>query len=115
MGRTYVRTFGECDKHGLVIEITCTRCQRVAYASAYQMIGITTRSGFKILASTLIETIGPLLRCRGGKGAIGCQAKGARIAPLWPHELKVPAGVPVLPFLNADERERNRLIRIARG
>ena len=41
--------------------------------------------------------------------------EGATIRDLWPDDQRVPAGVPVLAFLNADDRERERMIRKARG
>ena len=115
MGRTYVRTLGDCNQHGLVIEIVCSRCGRAVYRAPADLIGYTTLAGYKIRPHMHVEMLGPVLRCKGGAGSIGCGGKGARIRAVWPHELKVPAGVPALAFLNADDRERKRLIRIARG
>lgn len=115
MGRTYVRTLGDCEKHGLVLEITCDRCGRQAYLNGHDLIGLTSRLGWQIRREQHIDLLGPVLRCKGGRGTFGCGGKGAKVRAVWPHELKVPAGVPAVAFLNADDRERRRLIRIARG
>lgn len=115
MGRTYLRTLGDCEKHSVVIQITCRACERVIYASPNQLIGIK-RGRVEFLRGTYLEQIEPFMRCIGGSGHAGCGAKGARLAPLWPHEVPgLPRGVPVLQFLTADDRERRRLIRVARG
>jgi hypothetical protein len=115
MGRTYIHTLGDCKKHGLVLEITCLRCRRAVYRTPNELIGFQTRCGLVLRGTQYLDLLGPAMRCKGGKGSIGCGAKGARIRAVWPHELKVPAGVPVIAFLNGDDRERKRLIRIARG
>jgi len=115
VGRTYVQTLGDCRKHGLIIEITCQKCMRQAYLLADDLIGLTSRMGWTIRAHQYLDLLQPVLRCKGGRGSFGCGGKGARVRAVWPHELKVPAGVPAIAFLNADDRERKRLIRIARG
>jgi hypothetical protein len=115
VGRVYIRTFADCNKHGLVLKITCSRCRRAVYRHAADLVGIKTPAGREIRGHHELEDVAPAMRCRGGKGSIGCGGKGAVIRACWPHELKVPAGVPLLPFLNADDRERKRLIRVARG
>lgn len=115
MGRVFVHTFGDADKHGLVLEITCSSCGRAVYRHPSDLVGFETRTGRRIRRHHEMNDVAPIMRCRGGKGSIGCGGKGAVIRACWPHELKIPAGVPLLPFLNGDDRERKRLIRIARG
>lgn len=53
-----------------------------------------------------ISHLSSVLLCR-------CGRRGARVAVV--IDPPVPKGVPVIDFLRADDRERKRLIRIARG
>ena len=115
MGRTYVRTLGDCQKHGLIVEITCKHCGRQAYLAPPDLIGLTSRLGWTIRSYQDLDMLMPVMRCKGGRGSFGCGGKGATVRAVWPHELKVPAGVPAIAFLNANDRERKRLIRKARG
>ncbi|MCU6454366.1 hypothetical protein LPN01_09765 [Sphingomonas sp. A2-49] len=115
MGRIYVLTLGDAAKRGLILEIACLRCARVIYRHPTDFLGMKTPAGREIRSHIYIEELGTMFRCRGAAGARGCGAKGARVVPRWKTELKVPAGVPLLPFLNADDRERKRMIRAARG
>ena len=115
MGRIYIRTFADCAKHGMILEITCPRCMRVVYRRPDDIVGIKTPGGHQVRSHHDIEEVARAMRCRGEFGRKGCGAKGARLAALRSSELKVPAGVPLLPYLNANERERTRLVRIARG
>ena len=115
MGRTYLRTLGDCEKHGVVLSITCRACQRVAYVAPGFLIGLrsATAGGAREMRLDRFEH---RMLCRGSNGEVGCGHRGARMKPLWPHEIPgVPKGVPVLPWLHADDRERQRMIRHARG
>ncbi len=115
MGRKYLRDIGDCVKFGVVLEVTCPGCGKVCYLGALELIGTTIATG-TIRNWTKLGEIEPKLRCRGRPGAMwGCGYKGAKIRDLWPDEHRVPAGVPVIAFLNADDRERERMIRKARG
>ena len=115
VGRKYLRDIGDCVKFGVVLEVTCPGCGKVRYLGALDLIGTTIATG-TIRNWTKLGEIEPKLRCRGRPGAMwGCGHKGATIRDLWPDDQRVPAGVPVLAFLNADDRERERLIRKARG
>ncbi len=115
MGRTYISTLADCRRHGPIIEITYHHCGRQAYLHADDLIGLTSRMGWTIREHQYLDLLQTVLRCNGGRGTFGCERKGAKVRAVWPHELKVPAGVPAVAFLNADDRERKRLIRIARG
>lgn len=116
MGRTYLRTLSECRKHGTVFEIRCPACSRVIYSAPDRLSGVKLSSGDTIREHAYVEQIEPLLRCRGGAGTAGCGHKGAYVRVLWPHEVPgIPKGVPIIEWLNGDDRERMRLVRQARG
>ena len=114
MGRVYLSTLGDCEKHGVVLEIACTACGRVVYAAPDRLIGLTAGAA-QFIRATDLAAVEPFLRCRGGSAQVGCGKKVARMRPLWPHEVPgLPKGVPVIAWLNGDDRERKRLVRIAR-
>ena len=114
MGRVYLTTLGDCEKHGVVLEIACPACGRVIYAAPDRLIGMTAGAA-RFIRATELAAIEPYLRCRGGSAQVGCGKKGARMRPLWPHEVPgLPKGVPVMAWLNGDDRERKRLVRMAR-
>lgn len=53
-----------------------------------------------------IDRLALMLKCRCGRKGMVVQVE---------HSPRVPAGIPTLPFLNADDRQRKRMIRVARG
>jgi hypothetical protein len=115
VGRKYLRCIGDCVRLGVVLEVTCPGCGKIRYLTADQLIGTKLATG-TITPETRLGEIEPKLRCRGRPGAMwGCGLKGGKIRDVWPDDHRVPAGVPVVPFLNADDRERERMIRKARG
>lgn len=61
---------------------------------------------FKVRGHVAITVLAERLICRSGR-------KGAAIAVV--IDPPVPPEVPALDFLRADDRERKRMIRIARG
>ncbi len=56
MGRVYLITLGDCDKHGVVLEIACPACGRVIYAAPDRLIGMTAGSA-RLIRSTDLATI----------------------------------------------------------
>lgn len=68
----------------------------------------------RIRVSTEIDALGPRMVCRGRKGQFGCGHRGAdvRLTTTLPA---TPAGIPPIQWLNADDRERKRLVQRARG
>lgn len=113
MGRTYLRTLGDCEHHGVVLKITCASCGREAFAAPSEFLAIGKA---RIKRHTRLNDLQATLVCRGSQGVPGCGVRGAELRPLWAHEVPgIPAGVPVLPWLRADDRERKRLIRVARS
>lgn len=115
MGRSFVHTLGDCAEYHLVVEIVCGGCGRAVYRAATELIGLTVRGSFVIPPEMPLAMLGTVLRCRGAGYSTGCGAKEAKARALRPRELGIPPGVDPLAFLNADDRERRRLVRLARG
>ncbi|SFP62289.1 hypothetical protein [Sphingomonas rubra] len=116
MGRTYLHTLGNCDDKGAILAIKCGRCGRVVYVAPNALLRRAGRAQGHFLASAYLTAVERVLVCRGGQGTPGCGAKSAGIHAVWDHEIPgVPKGVPPLLWLNADDRERKRLVRQARG
>jgi hypothetical protein len=100
-----LRTLSDCQKHGAVLQVTC-RCGRLTWKGTMDFTHPPDRAK-RVHGWVEIEDLAKRLRCRG------CGHRAAEIRVV--HTPPVPKGVPVLPFLNADDRERKRMIRIARG
>ncbi len=107
MGRTYVCTLSDVSEKGLVLEIRCP-CGRVTWLAGVELVGRMVH-GRKVCGWHRWDDVGKHLRCKG------CNARGPDVAAKFPHEIGVPKGVPVLPYLLADDRERKRMVRSARG
>jgi len=99
-----LRTLSDCEKHRAMLEVVCG-CGRHVWKAPGEFLrpppGIRKLNGW--LAVSELER---MLRCR-------CGRKGARVNVS--IDYRVPAGVPVAAFLNADDRERKRMIRLTRG
>jgi hypothetical protein len=99
-----LRKLSDCEKHGAMLEVVCG-CGRQVWKAPGEFM--RPPPGVKKLRGWVeIADLGSRLRCR-------CGRKGARVNIS--IDYRVPAGVPVAAFLNADDRERKRMIRIARG
>lgn len=107
MGRTYIRTLDDVDKKGLVLKAVC-ECGHIGWLGARWLYG-KKLGGKKITRWYTPEEAAPVLRCRV------CKRRGPKLMALHHQETGAPAGVPLLPFLQADDRERKRMIRQARG
>jgi hypothetical protein len=117
MGYRRVDTLGDAMRYGAVIEVRCLRCQRVRYITPSCLHRPSKADRLRIRPNVDIVRIGRIMVCRGGDGAgIGCGHKGAATRPVMPDFLPpTPAGVDKVRWLNADDRERKRLVRAARG
>jgi hypothetical protein len=99
-----LHTLSDCEKHGAMLLVTCG-CGREVWKAPGEFM--RPRPGVRKLRGWVaIDQLGLVLRCR-------CGRKGTRVTVS--IDYRVPAGVPVAAFLNADDRERKRMIRIARG
>jgi hypothetical protein len=115
VGRVYLHTLEACSRKGVLLAVKCGACERVVYLPADRIIGRTVGRR-KITGAERLGDIEHLLVCRGGQGTAGCGAKAAGIRAVYDHEIPgIPKGIPPMIFLNADERERKRLVRKARG
>jgi hypothetical protein len=100
-----LHTLVDCQKHGAVLQVICD-CGRSTWKGTMDFTYPEDRR-YAVYGSVEIGDLAKLLRCRG------CGRRGAQIRVVLAPP--VPKGVPVLPFLNADDRERKRMIRQARG
>ncbi len=112
-----VEDLNDAGRHGAVIEARCTRCGRVRYMAPWCLARPRDPAKKRVPGNTPIWRVGRVLRCRGGHGiGVGCGGRGAETRAVLPEFLPpAPAGVPQIAWLNADEAERRRLIRAARG
>lgn len=115
MGTKRMDTVANAARHGGYLRITCLRCGRCVYmpVSELAMPSMFGRPD-RIRVSTEIDTLGPRMRCRGGRGQFGCGHRGADVS-LTTTLPATPAGIPPIQWLNADDRERKRLVQQARG
>lgn len=105
MGYKSLHTLADCMKNGAVFQITCG-CGRLTWRGPYEFTHPTDR---KTAIHSWIEV-------RDLKRRLRCKGCGRRNPDLQiVIDPPVPKGVPVLPFLQADDRERKRMIRAARG
>lgn len=125
MGYRPIRTIAQAHEHGLYVEVRCRHCGRTAL---FDPSGFVTMRG---MYQADAERVGWRMVCRGGVGEKpGCGAKGAEIRfvsyppapprgpkpkPIVPDDAATPAGVDPDAWAAADERERKRLLRAARG
>lgn len=100
-----LHTLADCQKHGAVLQILCA-CGRSTWKGTMDFTHPEDRRR-AVYGWVAIGDLAKRLRCRG------CGRRGAEIRVV--HSPAVPKGVPVIPFLNADDRERKRMIRNARG
>jgi hypothetical protein len=99
-----LNTLSDCAKHGAVLLVTC-QCGRQVWKGARDFTH--PGEGIKAVRGWMpIDRLALMLKCRCGRKGMVVQIE---------HSPRVPAGIPMLPFLNADDRQRKRMIRIARG
>lgn len=107
MGRIYISTLAEVAQRGVVLLVECP-CGRKRWMGPADLIGRKV-DGQMVRSYHNYADIARHLRCKV------CNRRGVSIRALYPSEIGVPQGVAVLPFLQADDRERKRMVRQARG
>ena len=121
MGYRPIKTCADAARHGFFLEITCGKCGRIGIFDPASFFG--TR-----WYSVGINRLAARMRCDGSPGGPqGCGARGATLRfvswPPTPPKIEIPKpvatpaprGVDQAAWDRADERERKRLIRQARG
>lgn len=116
-----IRTLLDAANARLCLQITCGGCGRRAIFRASEFRTVCR-------SNTELANLARRLRCKGLPGHVtGCGHRGAQILPIdWPPvdpapalpkpvALPAPAGVDAELWARADERERKRLLRNARG
>jgi len=122
MGYRPIRTIEDCNAHHLKLQVTCRNCGRVAVFEPHGFLAFGT-----VPFSLPLNRLAARLVCRGDFEQKGCGKRGANVTPIvWPpiepirlppkpFAYMTPRGVDPEAWAKADERERKRLIRIARG
>ena len=121
MGYRPIRTCSDAAGHGFYLEVTCPQCRRVAIFNPAEFFVTKwfTRP---------VEQLAARMVCQGGPSSTsGCGWRGvstrfitypptppSRAIPK-PVATPAPKGIDQTAWDAADERERRRLIRIARG
>ncbi|AOW22730.1 hypothetical protein AVM11_03440 [Sphingomonas melonis TY] len=109
-------TIGDCARHGIVVEVTCRGCGRRRYFVPGCLLASRDPRRRSLRLNIDLQRLGTMMRCSGGNGHVGCNTRGASVRGIHPDFLpRTPAGVPAIAWLNANDRERRRLERIARG
>lgn len=123
MGSKSFRSMDDFARHGCAsITVVCDGCGRQVTFATAALLAFFTRRGL----TTTLPWAGRYFVCRGRRGIEGCGHRGARLLPSdWdgppdpgpptPLRERVPAGVDRDAWARADDRERKRLIRRARG
>ncbi|HEU4958974.1 MAG TPA: hypothetical protein VFT56_01085 [Sphingomonas sp.] len=122
MGYRPIRTIGDCQRHGLKLQVTCRRCGRVAIFSPGDFLYWRT-----VRLDLPLDRLAGRLICQGAFQEKGCGARGPTVQAIdWPPveptlpppkpiATKVPAGVDPAEWAKAGPSDRKRLIRRARG
>ena len=121
MGSKRLDSFFDCERHGLGIHVQCLGCGRIAIFSA----GALFKHFLDRRRSSMLDQAGRFFVCRGAGAIAGCGHRGVRLRPCEPPAPRkappaavaerVPIGVDPDAWARADDRERKRLIRRARG